>query len=473
MIHPTPISLKHSPLQKHKKQIHCKTPPPFLEPSTKPYKSKFTASLEYFTKLYEESTKQTLNNNNNKRLFTESSTELPFKPRQPTNTNNIPNCSVYKSASNIILPKDRNNRINPTKQRKALINVHFHRNKASLKQERCTTPFLAGCAHTNSNNVNNNAKPAKHNYDKTTTYLSSSPSDNATQQSSYTLNKHASTNKKYGYECYQLLKSIYTKIKQEEKFYNPDFNYKYTDYASTSINYSICYDNPNDTDDSKLFSLCYDLKDEILNTLAQLLDNFRKVKTSLVNKHKLCLEENKQFYRDITTCKEAIRDYLVDAGNPNTNVYGTNDLVKVFKKTYMDFKSEARAKVDEKESLARDLRSYRMMVDTYKNALSVAQGKVSVLLKEKEAMSDEVARLREENENEKVLRKGSEGGGATVMKTVGDAVKRLVFEIGSWNGKVKEYLDIIFKLVGVSESEVNEIYWMKENKKKMMTTFNK
>jgi predicted nucleic acid-binding Zn-ribbon protein len=152
-------------------------------------------------------------------------------------------------------------------------------------------------------------------------------------------------------------------------------------------------------------------------------------------------------------------------------VYGTCELVKVFKKTYVDFKSEARAKVDEKETLAKEVRSYRMMVETYKNALSVAQGKVSVLMKEKEAMDEEVQRLKEENEEMK--RKGSDGGGATVMKTVGEAVKRLVLEIGSWNGKVKEYLDIIFKLVGVSESEVNEVYWMKENKKKMMTTFNK
>ena len=59
----TPITLKHSAFHKRKKQIHCKTPPPLLEPATKPYKSKFTASLEYFTKLYEESTKQSLNNN--------------------------------------------------------------------------------------------------------------------------------------------------------------------------------------------------------------------------------------------------------------------------------------------------------------------------------------------------------------------------------------------------------------------------
>lgn len=441
----TPITLKHSAFHKRKKQIHCKTPPPLLEPATKPYKSKFTASLEYFTKLYEESTKQSLNNNNNKRLLTEStntlhlsSTELPFKPHQPTNSNNAPSCSIHLNPS----PKDRNKRINPVKQRKALINIHFHRNKPSIKHERCTTPFLAGCAQSTSTNVNNNAKPS-------------------------------STVKKRGYECYQLLKSIYAKIKQEEKYYNPDFNYKYTDYSSTSINYSICYDNPNGTDESKLFALCYDLKDAILSTLAQLVEDFRKVKTSLVNKQKLCVEENKRFYREITTCKEAIRDYLVEAGNANTNVYGTCELVKVFKKTYVDFKSEARAKVDEKETLAKELRSYRMMVETYKNALSVAQGKVSVLMKEKEAMDEEVQRLKEENEEMK--RKGSDGGGATVMKTVGEAVKRLVLEIGSWNGKVKEYLDIIFKLVGVSESEVNEVYWMKENKKKMMmmTTFNK
>ena len=405
----TPITLKHSPLHKHKKQIHCKTPPPFLEPSSKPYKSKFAASLEYFTKLYEESTKLTITNNNKR--INHGNTNKHSKA--------VPNTS--------------------------LINTHFHRNKASIKNERCTTPFLAGCAFPTNSNVVNHVAKATANYDK-----------------------RVSAKKKHGYECYQLLKSIYAKIKQEEKCYNPDFNYKYADYASTNINYSICYDNATDSDDSKLFSLCYDLKEEILNTLTQLIDDFRKVKSSLVNKHRLCLEENKQFYREITACKEAIRDYLVDAGNANTNVYGTNELVKVFKKTYVAFKSETKAKVDETESLVKDVRSYRMMVETYKNALSVAQGKVSVLMKEKEAVSEEVERLKEEKEE--MRRRCSEGGGgATVMRTVGEAVKRLVLEIGSWNGngKVKEYLDIIFKLVGVSESEVSEIYWMKENKKKM------
>ena len=440
MKHPnasTPLTLKHSPLQKRKNHPHCKTPPPLVDPSSKLYKSKFAASLEYFTKLYEESTKQTHNNNNNnKRILTEStntlhlsSTEHLYKPRQPPNTNQFVKDRHIRTI-NINNDKRKDNTHNNPVHR-SLINIHFHRNnKASIKNERCTTPFLVGVSGVNARtNTTNNVK-------------------------------------KYGYECYRLLKSIYAKIKQEEKFYNPDFNYKYTDYCSTNINYSICYDNTNDTNDSKLFSLCYDLKDEILNTLSQLIDDFRKVKTSLVNKHKLCLEENKQFKREIATCKEAIRDYLVDAGNANTNVYGTNELVKVFRKTYMDVKSEMKTKAEETATLVKDVRSYKMMVETYKNALSVAQGKVNVAMKEKEAVVMEVERLREEKE----MRRGNEEGGiTTVMKTVGEVVKRLVLEIGGWNGngKVKEYLDIIFKLVGVSESEVSEIYWMKENKKKM------
>ena len=528
-----PITLKHSPLPKHKKKIHCKTPPPLPEPSTKPYKSKFTASLEYFTKLYEESTKQTLNNNNNnnnKRFLTEStntlhlsSSELPFKPQcnnnkslhnKPktkltiNNNSTIPNCSIYlttnsntkhnKSTSNIIIPKEQNIRtINKDKalprtnlkhkdtKSASLISIHFHRNKPSQKNDRCTTPLLiTNQAHINNKEtsssslcVNNaNTKVTKHNYDKVS-YLSSSPSDKTTQQSTCTLNKQPSK-KKYGYECYQLLKGIYTKIKQEEKFYNPDFNYKYTDYDN--INYSICYDNEND--DNKLFSICFELKDEILNTLSQLIDNFQKVKTSLINKHKITLEENKLFYKDITTCKETIRDYLVDSGNPNTNVYGTNDLVKVFKKTYIDFKNETKRKIEEKEVLVKDLRSYKIMVETYKNALNVMQSKVNVLKKENEGLmekmsckdswrklNEEVARLREDNEKmQRIINENSQMCSA-FMKPVGDAVKRLVFEINTCNGKVREYLDIIFKLVGLNENEINEIYWMKENKKKLNT----
>ena len=365
----------------------------------------------------------------------------------------------------------------------SLINIHFHRNKLSQKKDRCATPIAGNAqAHTAAkepspslcvNSVLANAKVAKQSYDKVS-YLSSSPSDKATQQSSCTLTKYPSR-KKYGYECYQLLKGIYTKIKQEEKFYNPDFNYKYTAYDN--INYSICYDN--DNDDSKLFSICFELRDEILNTLSQLIDNFQKVKTSLVNKHRITLEENKLFYKDITTCKEAIRDYLVDSGNPNTNVYGTGDLVKVFKKTYVDFKNETKRRIEEKEALGKDLRSYKIMVDTYKNALTAIQSRVNVLTKENEGLmeklgckdswrklNEEVARLK--NENEKMQRVVTENTQmcTAFMKPVGDAVKRLVFEVNC-SGKVKEYLDIIFKLVGLSETEINEIYRLKENKKKL------
>ena len=81
-------------------------------------------------------------------------------------------------------------------------------------------------------------------------------------------------------------------------------------------------------------------------------------------------------------------------------------------------------------------------------------------------LNEEVARLKSENEKmQRVITENTQMCTA-FMKPVGDAVKRLVFEVNC-SGKVKEYLDIIFKLVGLSETEINEIYRRKENKKKL------
>ena len=281
--------------------------------------------------------------------------------------------------------------------------------------------------------------------------------------------------KKYGYECYKIMKSIYNKIKQEEKFYNPDFNYKYTDYDT--INYSICYDNEND--DNKLFSVCFELKEEILNTLAQLVDNFEKVKKSLINKHKITLEEKNLFYKEITTCKEAIRDYLVSSGNPNTNVYGTNDLVKIFKKTYTDFRNEIQKKIEEKEQIGKDLRSYKLMVNTYKQTIANVNNKLNSLKKENELLlmkinlnnnteeiNKEFILLKNEKLKMESLLKEQMQVQSTYNKNIVDAIKKLIVEINI-TSKIKEYLDIILKISGLNEKDINEIYLMKDSKKKV------
>ena len=92
--------------------------------------------------------------------------------------------------------------------------------------------------------------------------------------------------KPYVRECYSMLKSIYLSIKEKEKQYNNNFNYDKTEYEN--INYSICYDNEND--DNKLFTICIDIKKEIINLIYKLTDNFDRIKTEYNDKIKLFIK---------------------------------------------------------------------------------------------------------------------------------------------------------------------------------------
>ena len=286
------------------------------------------------------------------------------------------------------------------------------------------------------------------------------------------------SNKDYVKECYGLLKAIYLFVKEKEKKYNIDFNYEKSDYEN--INYSVCYDN--DSDSSKLFNVCTDINKEIINLINKMIDNFERIKSNFNEKIKQLNEESKKDKKEIIEYKNAMNDYLSYTSNITTSLYTSSDIIKIFKKVTKDSKMNQNIQ----EDYQKDLKAYKLMNDSYKQALQEAQNTIAsiekqnelyknlkdssvdkeILLKQIEVLKrevseakDKIRKLQEENCQKKDAN----------YEPIINAMQKLILEI-NLNQKVKDYLYVIFKCMGLSDMQITGIYLMKEKKKKYITT---
>ena len=242
----------------------------------------------------------------------------------------------------------------------------------------------------------------------------------------------------------------------------------------------MCYDN--DSDSSKLFNVCTDINKEIINLINSMTDNFERIKGNFNDKIRALNEESKKDKKEILEYKNAMNDYLSNSSNIMTSLYTSTDIIKIFKKIAKDSKMKQNAQ----EDYQKDLKAYKLMNDSYKQALQEAQNtiasiekqnelyknikdnsvdkeillkQIEVLKKELSESKDKIRKLQEENCQKK----------ETNYEPIINAMQKLILEI-NLNQKVKDYLYVIFKCMGLSDMQIINIYLMKEKKKKYITT---
>lgn len=465
--------------------------------------SRFAASIDYFTKLYEKSTSTTKNTNLSKAELTatNSNKDLSFLSPSPSTsikfqTNANSPCSLSKkvlyfidsmTSLQLAIKKKSPNisimKLNFEREKKNLIKAaklsldkkHKHNKSESnlLNYHQTEKKYIGTNININFNKDKDKEKVYKNVIDSMTKEIKRY--QNVANIKKY-VNKSMQTTseqniKHNARECYSMLKTIYLLIKDKEKQYNDNFNYEKTEYEN--INYSICYDNEND--DNKLFTVCIDLKNEIINLISKLTNNFDKIKTQFNEKIKLLNEESKTFKNEVFEFKTALNDYLASTNTLNTSLYSSTDLIKIFKKSYMNILKETKKRESEKEDYQKDIKCYKSMNESYKQALKDAQSTIAILEQQnkmyhslnqdhldKEILIKQMDLLKSELKEARALQETKD---STFFEPILNALEQLVMEI-NLNQKIKDYLYVIFKFIGLSDLEISNIYLSKEKKKK-------
>lgn len=491
----TPISIRHK-----KPKVHH---------------SRFAESIDYFTKLYEKST----NNSNNitNTNLSRSNKDLSFlspaehqshslnKFKYKTTTNSPVSLSkkvLYfidsmTSLQNAISKKDPNVsklKIDFEREKKNLIkaaktsldkNRKINKSESNLLSYTQTEKKYIG---TNINiNINKDReKEYKQMIDKMTKQIQKYNNCQKTKNMNISVekqDKEAQVNiineqqENYVKEYYESFKKIYLFIKEKEKQYNVDFNYEKSEYEN--VNYSVCYDGEND---HKLFNICMDIKKEIINVINELTNNFDKIKNNLSEKIKLLTDENKKDKKELFDYKTAINQYLNTTTNINASLYNSSDLIKIFKKNYENSLKEIKLKKKEKDEFQKEIKSYKSMHDAYNQALKDAQDTISMLEKkntintgypDKQFLLMEIEKLKLElSETKEKLNNSNcpiNNKDNTYFEPIINALQQLIFEI-NLTQKVKDYLYVIFKFIGLSDLQITNIYLSKDKKKKFTIT---
>ena len=467
------------------------------------YHSRFAASIDYFTKLYEKSTSTTKHNNFSKidLTATNSNKDLSFLSPSPNTsikyqTNANSPCSLSKkvlyfidsmtSLQHAIRQKSPNIstlKLNFEREKKNLIKAaklsldkKYKHNKSEsnlLNYHQTEKKYIGTNININFNKDKDKEKVYKNVIDSMTKEIKRY--QNVANSKKY-VNRSMQTTpdqniKPYVRECYSMLKSIYLSIKEKEKQYNNNFNYDKTEYEN--INYSICYDNEND--DNKLFTICIDIKKEIINLIYKLTDNFDRIKTEYNDKIKLFNEESRTYKNEVFELKTALNDYLTSTNTLNTSLYSSTDLIKIFKKSYTNLIKETKQKENEKEDYQKDIKCYKSMNESYKQALKDAQSTIAILEQQnkmyhslnqdhldKQILIKQMDLLKSELKEARALQDNKD---STFFEPILNALEKLVMEI-SLSQKIKDYLYVIFKFIGLSDMEISSIYLSKEKKKK-------
>ena len=111
----------------------------------------------------------------------------------------------------------------------------------------------------------------------------------------------------------------------------------------------------------------------------KLTDNFDRIKTEYNDKIKLFNEESKTYKNEVFELKTALNDYLTSTNTLNTSLYSSTDLIKIFKKSYTNLIKETKQKENEKEDYKKDIKCYKSMNESYKQALKDAQSTIAIL----------------------------------------------------------------------------------------------
>lgn len=491
----TPISIRHK-----KPKVHH---------------SRFAESIDYFTKLYEKST----NNSNNvtNTNLSRSNKELSFLSPQEHHAHSLNKFKCKKmthspvslskkvlyfinsmtSLQNAISKKDPNvsklkidferEKINLIKAAKTSLDKKRKINKSEnnlLSYTQTEKKYIG----TNINiNINKDrGKDYKQMIDKMTKQIQNYNNNcqktkkvnNLVEKQDEETQVNIANEKQdnYAKEYYESFKNIYLFIKEKEKQYNVDFNYDKSEYES--VNYSLCYDGKDD--DHKLFHICMDIKNEIINVINALTNNFDKIKTNLYEKIKLLTDNNKKDKKELFDYKSAINQYLNATTNINGSLYNSSDLIKIFKKNYDNSLKEIQLKKKEKDEFQKEIKSYKSMQDAYNQALKDAQEKILMLekkntinssypdtkflLMEIEKLKLELSETKEKLNNTHCPINNKDN---TYFEPIINALQQLIFEI-NLTQKVKDYLYVIFKFIGLSDLQITNIYLSKDKKKKYM-----
>lgn len=279
-------------------------------------------------------------------------------------------------------------------------------------------------------------------------------------------------NKRVGIkDCYDILKNIFITILQREKEYSPNFNYVDNENYD-DIHYSICYES--DSDIGKYFGICQKLEDKILNLLSSLIDNFEEIKQNYLTKINKVTEENKKLKKECSEFKKCIIDYLSSVEKSNTSLYNSNDIIKIFKKSFR--------KCSKSPDYEKDIRSYKLMYETYKHALDDSQKQIHKLKNEIRQNSntkakvqnggenddlflDQIKSLKDEIKENKTKIKLLEDNNKSIIAPIANAIEKIIMEINI-NQKIKDYFFIIFKIIGYTDEQINNVYLLKEKKNK-------
>ena len=84
--------------------------------------------------------------------------------------------------------------------------------------------------------------------------------------------------------------------------------------------------------------------------------------------------------KEILEYKNAMNDYLSNSSNITTSLYTSTDIIKIFKKIAKDSKMKQNAQ----EDYQKDLKAYKLMNDSYKQALQEAQNTIASIEKQNE-----------------------------------------------------------------------------------------
>lgn len=501
------VNLKINPINFSKITSNAFSTPISIRKKAKKNHSRFASSIEYFTKLYEQSAASIPNVNtsnnitkSNKDLIKSHSKYRVYRTEK-NSPQNLPRKVIGFISSMNSLQKAITNKEDNVKELKKTFEIEkkdlIQEAKKSLertsgkntksesnllKYHQMEQKYIGTNINININkDKENEYKQVIHQMKKEITALKRK-NENYFCTKSLTDEKgtqiNLNSNKDYVKECYGLLKNIYLFVKEKEKKYNIDFNYSKSDYEN--INYSMCYDN--DSDSSKLFNVCTDINKEIINLINSMTDNFERIKGNFNDKIRALNEESKKDKKEILEYKNAMNDYLSSASNITTSLYTSSDIIKIFKKIARDSKMKQNAQ----EDYQKDLKAYKLMNDSYKQALQEAQNtiasiekqnelyknikdnsvdkeillkQIEVLKKELSESKDKIRKLQEENCQRK----------ETNYEPIINAMQKLILEI-NLNQKVKDYLYVIFKCMGLSDMQITNIYLMKEKKKKYITT---
>lgn len=295
--------------------------------------------------------------------------------------------------------------------------------------------------------------------------------------------KHSSTQTEGNLfqNCFEIVKEIYSLMKEKERNYSIDFNYE--------TNNSL-YFNKNYMNDAQLLENCNLIRKELIIIINKLSDNFDKIKSNLNATISSLKEENKKSRMQLNEFQKVINEYLKQFHDLNSSLYSPEDLIKIFKKNYSKVLNDMNSKENKKNEFEKDLKLYKTMSDTYKQALEDSQIKLKAFEKEIEELrlklgnqmesetiinaSNEELLLNQINLLKNELKEIKEGeqniSSNEFFSSISNALTKLVLEINI-TAKSKDYLYVIFKLIGLSDEKINDIYMMKEKKKKYLTLF--